>query len=86
MCSTATVIIFRAMRSPVSQARRRADGACGSGGGACQAEIAYALGKRYTQDEPLDWGCAVDAPEEDKDRLRKQAIRCAKMSDAMLRA
>ncbi|AHJ69519.1 DUF6513 domain-containing protein [Granulibacter bethesdensis] len=24
-----------------------------------KAEIAYALGKRYTQDEPLDWGCAV---------------------------
>ncbi len=36
-----------------------------------KAEIAYALGKRYTQDEPLDWGCAVDAPEEDKDRLRE---------------
>jgi dihydropteroate synthase-like protein len=36
-----------------------------------KAEIAYALGKRYTQDEPLDWGCAVDTPEEDKDRLRE---------------
>jgi hypothetical protein len=36
-----------------------------------KAEIAYALGKRYTQDEPLDWGCAVDVPEEDKDRLRE---------------
>jgi dihydropteroate synthase-like protein len=36
-----------------------------------KAEIAYALGKRYTQDELLDWGCAVDVPEEDKDRLRE---------------
>jgi dihydropteroate synthase-like protein len=36
-----------------------------------KAEIAFALGKRYTQDEPLDWGCAVDTPEEDKDCLRE---------------
>jgi dihydropteroate synthase len=25
-----------------------------------KAEIACALGKRYVQDEPLDWGCALD--------------------------
>ena len=25
------------------------------------AEIAHKLGKRYVQDQPLDWGCAVDA-------------------------
>ena len=25
-----------------------------------RAEIAWRLGKRYVQDEPLDWGCAVD--------------------------
>jgi len=25
-----------------------------------KAEIAWQLGKRYAQDEPLDWGCAVD--------------------------
>jgi dihydropteroate synthase-like protein len=36
-----------------------------------KAEIAYALGKRYTQDEPLEWGCAVDTLEEDKARLRE---------------
>ena len=24
------------------------------------AEIAHKLGKRYVQDQPLDWGCAVD--------------------------
>ena len=36
-----------------------------------KAEIAFALGKRYTQDEPLDWGCAADKEEEAKDRLRE---------------
>lgn len=36
-----------------------------------KAEIAFALGKRYTQDEPLDWGCAVDKLQEDTDRLRE---------------
>ncbi|HUZ91096.1 MAG TPA: DUF6513 domain-containing protein [Methylocella sp.] len=36
-----------------------------------KAEIAFALGKRYTQDEPLDWGCATDKEEEAKDRLRE---------------
>jgi len=25
-----------------------------------RAQIAWQLGKRYSQDEPLDWGCAVD--------------------------
>jgi dihydropteroate synthase-like protein len=36
-----------------------------------KAEIAYRLGKRYAQDEPLDWGCAVDRREEDLTRLRE---------------
>ena len=36
-----------------------------------KAEIAWRLGKRYSQDEPLDWGCAADLPEEDeKTRLK----------------
>jgi dihydropteroate synthase-like protein len=35
-----------------------------------KAEIAWRLGKRYTQDEPLGWGCAVDRSEEDFTRLR----------------
>ncbi|HVY56251.1 MAG TPA: dihydropteroate synthase, partial [Xanthobacteraceae bacterium] len=34
-----------------------------------KAEIAWRLGKRYAQDEPLDWGCAVDRPAEDRTRL-----------------
>ena len=34
-----------------------------------KAEIAWVLGKRYIQDEPLDWGCATDRPVEDLTRL-----------------
>jgi dihydropteroate synthase-like protein len=36
-----------------------------------RAEIAWRLGKRYAQDEPLDWGSAVDRPPEDLTRLRE---------------
>ncbi len=32
-----------------------------------RAQIAWQLGKRYVQDRPLDWGCAVEAPAEDLD-------------------
>ncbi|MBI1869289.1 MAG: dihydropteroate synthase [Methylocystis sp.] len=34
-----------------------------------KAEIAYLLGKRYSQDEPLHWGCAADVTQEDKTRF-----------------
>jgi dihydropteroate synthase-like protein len=34
-----------------------------------KAEVAFRLGKRYTQDAPLDWGCAADLPAEDRTRL-----------------
>ncbi len=34
-----------------------------------KAEIALRLGKRYVQDEPLDWGCGTDRPAEDVTRL-----------------
>ncbi len=30
-----------------------------------RAQIAWQLGKRYAQDQPLNWGCAVDAEAED---------------------
>src|SRR5579883_1694824 len=33
-----------------------------------KAEIAWRLGKRYAQDAPLAWGCAVDRPSEDMAR------------------
>lgn len=36
-----------------------------------KAETAFQLGKRYAQDEPLDWGVAADRPEEDRLRLAK---------------
>ena len=36
-----------------------------------RAEIAFRLGKRYAQDEPLDWGVAADAPADDKTRLKE---------------
>ena len=35
-----------------------------------KAEIAWRLGKRYAQDEPLDWGVAADAPVDDRTRLK----------------
>jgi dihydropteroate synthase-like protein len=36
-----------------------------------KAELGYRLGKRYAQDEPLDWGCGVDRSPEDLTRLRE---------------
>ena len=36
-----------------------------------KAELAYKLGKRYRQDEPLDFGVAMDYPEEDKNRFKE---------------
>jgi dihydropteroate synthase-like protein len=36
-----------------------------------RAEIAWRLGKRYVQDEPLNWGCAVERLAEDLTRLRE---------------
>lgn len=35
-----------------------------------KAEIAWRLGKRYAQDEPLDWGCGADQPVDDVTGLR----------------
>jgi dihydropteroate synthase-like protein len=36
-----------------------------------KAEISWRLGKRYSQDEPLDWGCAVDREPDNKEMLRE---------------
>ena len=33
-----------------------------------RAEIAWQLGKRYVQDQPLDWGCAVEVAAQDSSR------------------
>lgn len=35
-----------------------------------KAEVAFTLGKRYAQDEPLDWGAAADRKAEDLTRLK----------------
>lgn len=35
-----------------------------------KAEIAFRLGKRYVQDEPLDWGCGVDRGADDATELK----------------
>ena len=45
-----------------------------------KAEIAWLLGIRYAQDEPLDWGCAVERRVEDVTRLAKagHTLRAAK--------
>lgn len=47
-----------------------------------KAEIAWRLGKRYAQDEPLDWGVGADREAEDLTRLREagHTLR-AKVSD-----
>jgi dihydropteroate synthase-like protein len=36
-----------------------------------KAEIAWRLGKRYAQDEPLGWGCAADRVTDDGTRLKE---------------
>ena len=36
-----------------------------------RAETAWRLGKRYIQDEPVDWGVACDLPQDDRLRLRE---------------
>ncbi|MBE7197694.1 MAG: dihydropteroate synthase, partial [Parafilimonas terrae] len=36
-----------------------------------KAETAWRLGKRYVQDEPLDWGASADLPEEDTTAFKK---------------
>lgn len=41
------------------------------GGELTKAETAWRLGKRYVQDEPLDWGCAADAEIEDTTAFKK---------------
>ena len=41
------------------------------GGELTKAETAWRLGKRYVQDEPLDWGCAIDRDVEDTTAFKK---------------
>jgi len=45
-----------------------------------KAETAFRLGKRYRQDEPLDFGAAIDQSVEDAADSRRSAIHCAKLA------
>ncbi|MGA3302604.1 MAG: DUF6513 domain-containing protein [Methylovirgula sp.] len=49
-----------------------------------KAEIAFTLGKRYVQDEPLDFGCATEKSAEDLSKLREigHTLRAKKDGDA----
>ncbi|MDD9807435.1 MAG: DUF6513 domain-containing protein [Gammaproteobacteria bacterium] len=39
-----------------------------------RAQIAHLLGKRYNQDEELDWGCAVEKKQEDLTRFKEAGV------------
>ena len=74
MSTTATAITWRRTpsRSSTSSASRRTGAhAFYLGAELAKAEIAWRLGKRYAQDEPLDWGVAADAPVDDRTRLEE---------------
>ncbi|MDB5955959.1 DUF6513 domain-containing protein [Ramlibacter sp.] len=43
-----------------------------------RAQIAWQLGKRYVQDQPLDWGCAADAQAQDLQRWQAPGTTMAK--------
>lgn len=46
-----------------------------------KAEIAYKLGKRYQQDEPLDFGVAMDTNEEDATRFKEMGHTMRKAAE-----
>ncbi|CAN2535362.1 hypothetical+protein [Methylocapsa aurea] len=46
-----------------------------------KAEMAFRLGKRYRQDEPLDFGCAMDRSREDETRQREAGHTLRKARD-----
>ena len=39
-----------------------------------RAQIAHQLGKRYNQDEELDWGCAVEKAQEDLTKFKEEGV------------
>jgi hypothetical protein len=48
------------------------------------AELAWRLGKRYVQDQPLDWGCAVEREAENLDAwCAPGTTRCAGKEQGM---
>ena len=50
-----------------------------------KAEIAYALGKRYTQDNPLDWGVAAERKAEDLTRHAHPGATLARPESGVVR-
>ena len=46
-----------------------------------KAELAYKLGKRYRQDEPLDFGVAMDIDEKDVTRFREAGHTLRKIGE-----
>ena len=64
---------------PSSASRRTARTPSISARELAKAEIAFRLGKRYRQDEPLDFGCAIDRiARRTRPACAKPAIRCAR--------
>lgn len=51
-----------------------------------RAEIAWSLGKRYSQDQPLDWGCAIEARADDLSRQCAPGPTRQRRADATDRA
>jgi dihydropteroate synthase len=47
-----------------------------------RAEVAWQLGKRYTQDEDLNWGCAVEQVEEDLTHQKAEGTTMKKRQSA----
>jgi hypothetical protein len=45
-----------------------------------RAQIAWQLGKRYTQDEDLQWGCAVEVDQEDLTQQKTEGTTMKKRS------
>jgi len=46
-----------------------------------RAQIAWQLGKRYNQDEELEWGCAVDSEQEDLTQQKEEGTTMKKAKD-----
>lgn len=51
-----------------------------------KAELAYKLGKRYRQDEPLDFGAAIDKHEEDAARFKEMGHTMRKAGEGKANA
>jgi len=46
-----------------------------------RAQIAWQLGKRHVQDQPLDWGCAVERAPQDRSAYQAPGSTLARPAD-----